>query len=418
MLDALVITLREGVEAALIIGITVAYLAKIGRPELRKTVYAGLVSAFVASIAIAVALSKTNFNPDLFEGWIMLVASFFVVSMVVFMAKASKSLKGNIEKRVGGFASTGSKFGIFAFVFLMVLREGVETVLILSAVSLTTSELFGFLGTLIGVALSILFGVMFVRGSVRINLGKFFKVTTVILIFVAIQLAISGLHELSENGVLPSTKREMSLIGPIVRNDIFFFITMLALAAMMVLFESRRRGPAPVSELESKAEQRKAAWTARRERLWTTSVYVSSFIFIILVTAQFIYAKSTTALSPARDVTFQNGKATIQVDDMQTGELRRYETQLHGQNVRFLIYKKPNDKITTIMDACSICGSVGFYNNGAQGITCKNCNAPINPQTVGEGGGCNPIPLVADISGNSVTITELELSNSASKIKE
>jgi len=181
----------------------------------------------------------------------------------------------------------------------MVLREGVETVLILSAVELTTSQLFAFLGTLIGVALSILFGVMFVRGSVRINLGKFFKVTTVILIFVACQLAISGLHELSESGVLPSSKRQMAIIGPIVRNDVFFFVTMLALAAMMVLFESRRRGPAPSPSFESKAEQRKAEWSARRERWWTTSVYVSSFVFIILVTAQFIYAKSTTALSPS-----------------------------------------------------------------------------------------------------------------------
>jgi FTR1 family protein len=418
MLEALVITLREGVEAALIIGITLAYLAKIGRSELNRTVYAGLISAFVASIGIAVALSKTNYNPDLFEGWIMLVAAFFVVSMVVFMARAAKSLKGDIEKKVGGFASAGSKFGIFAFVFLMVLREGVETVLILSAVELTTSQLFAFLGTLIGVALSILFGVMFVRGSVRINLGKFFKVTTVILIFVACQLAISGLHELSENGVLPSSKRQMAIIGPIVRNDVFFFVTMLALAAMMVLFESRRRGPMPSPAFESRAEQRKAEWSTRRERLWTTSVYVSSFVFIILVTAQFIYAKSTTALSPANDVVFTNGSATIQVADMQPGELRRYAAQLHGQPVRFLIYKKPNGKIATVMDACSICGSVGFYNNGSQGITCKNCNAPINPQTVGEGGGCNPIPLVADVNGNTVTVTELELSNGASKIKE
>jgi FTR1 family protein len=418
MLQALVITLREGVEAALIIGITLAYLTKIGRPELRKTVYSGLVGAFFASVAIAVVLAKTNFNPDLFEGWIMLVAAFFVVSMVIFMAQAAKSLKGDIEKKVGGFASTGSRFGLFAFVFLMVLREGVETVLILSAVTFTTSELLGFMGTLIGIGLSILFGVMFVRGSVRINLGKFFKVTTVILIFVAFQLAISGLHELSENGVLPSSKRQMAIIGPIVRNDIFFFVTMLALAALMVLFESRRRGPVSVVPTLSKAEQRKAEWSARRERLWTTSVYVSSFIFIFLVTAEFIYAKSTTSLSPASDVSFSDGKATISVADMQSGELRRYAAQLQGDPVRFLIYKKPDGKVVTVMDACAICGSVGFYNNGAQGITCKNCNAPINSQTVGEGGGCNPIPLVSDINGNSVTVTELNLETGAGQIKE
>jgi uncharacterized membrane protein len=168
----------------------------------------------------------------------------------------------------------------------------------------------------------------------------------------------------------------------------------------------------------SKAEQRKAEWSARRERLWTTSVYVSSFIFIFLVTAEFIYAKSTTSLSPASDVSFSNGKATISVADMQSGELRRYAAQLQGHPVRFLIYKKPDGKVVTVMDACAICGSVGFYNNGAQGITCKNCNAPINSQTVGEGGGCNPIPLVSDINGNSVTVTELNLETGAGQIKE
>src|SRR5205085_1458520 len=87
----------------------------------------------------------------------------------------------------------------------------------------------------------VLFGVMFVKGSVRINLQKFFRVTTAILFFVALQLIISGLHELSETGVLPSSKREMALIGPIVRNDMFFFVTIVALAALMILFEAKRR---------------------------------------------------------------------------------------------------------------------------------------------------------------------------------
>lgn len=417
MLEALVITLREGVEAALIVGITLAYLNKTDRPQLRKTVYAGLISAFVASIAAAVAITKTSFNPDLFEGWIMLVAAFFVVTMVWFMAHAAKSMKGDIERRVGGLADNGSRIGLFLFIFLMVLREGVETVLILSAVSLTTSELLSFMGTLVGVLLSILFGVMFVRGSVRINLGKFFKITTVILIFVAVQLLISGLHELSETGIIPSSKRQMAIIGPIVRNDIFFFITMLALTALMVLFESKRRSPL-ADVTASAADKRKQEWSARKERFWTTSVYVSSFVFIMLVTAQFIYAKSNTSLSVATDVTFTDGKATVAVADMQPGELRRYSTTVSGKPVRFLIYKRPNGKIVTVMDACSICGSVGFYNNGAQGITCKNCNAPVNPQTVGEGGGCNPIPLVSKIDGSTVTISQVDIAQSAGQVKE
>ena len=138
---------------------------------------------------------------------------------------------------------------MFLFVFLMVMREGAETVLILSAVTLNSTELVSFIGTLLGVMAAVAFGVMFVKGSVRINLQKFFRVTTVILWFVAAQLVISGLHELSENGVLPSSKQEMALIGPIVRNDVFFFITIFALAALMVLFEvkSRQAMPEPAS---------------------------------------------------------------------------------------------------------------------------------------------------------------------------
>src|SRR5258706_1912249 len=418
MLQAFIITLREGVEAALIIGITVAYLAKIGRSDLRKTVYAALIAAFIASIGVAIGISTAHFNPDIFEGAVMLVAAVFVVTMVWFMSRAARTLKGNIERRVGGLASGGSAVGLFLFVFLMVLREGVETVLVLSAVSLTSSELFSFLGTLAGVALSIVFGVMFVKGSVRIDLRRFFKVTTWILIFVAIQLTISGLHELSENGVLPSTKQEMALIGPIVRNDVFFFVTMLALAAMMILFEAKRRSPAPVVATDSKAEQRRAVWSARRQPLWMSAVYITSFVFIVLGTAEFIYAKGTTSLAPATEVTFNHGQAVISAADMQEGDLRRYSAVLEGKPIRFLIYKKPGGKIATVMDACAICGSVGFYNHGAQGITCKNCNEPFNAQTLGEDMGCDPIPLVSFVNGNTVTVTQADFNNGAAQVHD
>src|SRR5690349_8766371 len=193
MLETFIITLREGVEAALIVGITLAYLAKIGRPELRKSVYTALAAAFVGSIGVAILISRTHYNQDIFEGWVMLVAAVFVVTMIVFMMRTGRKLKGEIEGKVGSLAANSSRLGLFLFVFLMVLREGVETVLILSAVSLNSTGLMSFLGTLIGVALAVLFGVTFVKGSVRINLRKFFRITSVILIFVGVQLVVSGL---------------------------------------------------------------------------------------------------------------------------------------------------------------------------------------------------------------------------------
>jgi high-affinity iron transporter len=410
MLQAFIITLREGVEAALIVGITLAYLAKIGRNDLRKAVYAALGAAFVGSIGVAVVISRLNWNEDVFEGWIMLAAAFFVITMVIFMMKTGRKLKGQIEGKVGLLAGLGQEndawIGLFFFVFLMVLREGAETVLILSAVSLNSTELMSFLGTLLGVLAAIAFGVMFVKGSVRINLQKFFRVTTAILFLVALQLVVAGLHELSESGVIASSKREMAIIGPIVRNDLFFLVTILALAALMVLFDAKRRQPVP--ESASAAERRMAAWTARKERLWMASVYGFSFVFIALITAEFIYAKSVSALSPATEVSFISGQVKIPLAQVSDGDLHRFQAQENGTPIRFWLYQKPDGKVATVFDACQICGAVGFYKS-ANGVVCKNCAAPINPQSVGTAGGCNPIPLKATQTADSVIIQEADI---------
>jgi FTR1 family protein len=409
MFQALVVTLREGVEAALIVGIALVYLAKIGRPELRRTVYAALVAALLGSVAGAVVLSYLPINQDKVEGWVMLAAAVLVVGMILFMMRTARTLKGEIETKVGSLAGAGSKWGLFAFIFLMVFREGVETVVILSGVTLNSSELMSFLGTLLGVALAVVFGVMFVKGSVRIDLRKFFRLTTVILFFVAAQLVVSGLHELSESGVLPSSKREMAMLGPLVSNGFFFPVTMLALVALMVLLEYGRRGPRAAPQAVSKAEERRQQWTARRERLWANLVVASAFVFIVMVTAEFVYTRSVAALSPATEISFdKDGHAAIAVKDLPQGELRRYSVDVKGVPVRFLLYRKPDGNVESVFDACQICGGVGFYRD-SKGIVCKNCSAPINPQSVGQAGGCNPIPLPSTRDGDAVVISITDL---------
>jgi FTR1 family protein len=404
MLQAFVITLREGVEASLIVGIVFAYLNKIGRVDLKRTVMQAVGAAGLCSLLVAVVLARTQFNQDIFEGVVMLVAAFFVISMIWFMQRTAKAMKGKIESKVSALATSSSRGGLFLFVFLMVLREGVETVLILSAVSLNSSELASFFGTLLGVTLAVVFGVLFVKGSVRIDIQRFFRVTAVILYFVAFQLIVSGLHELSENGILPSSKLEMRVIGPIVRNDLFFFVTILALAGLMVLFEYRKRmSQSVVPANANAAEARKAASVARRERLWMAAVYTCSFVFIFLVTAQFIYAMSSTALSPAVPVTLTGSQVTVPVAQVQDDNLHRYVVHVGNTNVRFLLYRKPDGKIVTVADACQICGPVGFYKSGNM-IVCKLCASPVNAQSVGQPGGCNPIPLASTTAGGYVIV--------------
>lgn len=417
MFQALVVTLREGVEAALIVGITLAYLAKIGRPELRRIVYAALIAAFVASVAAGVTLTYLPINQDKLEGWIELVAAVLVIGMIIFMMRTARKLKGEIESKVGLLAGSGSRGGLFAFVFLMVFREGAETVGILAGVSLNTSELMSALGTLLGVALAVVFGVMFVKGSVRIDLRKFFRVTTVILLFVAAQLVVSGFHELSESGVIPSSKQEMALIGPIVRNDYFFPVTMLALVTLMVLLEYRRRQPVP-AVVASKAEERKREWTARRERFWGILVCVTAFIFMVGITAEFVYAETPPSAPQATIVTAnKDGHVVISTQGLAEGELNFYSFDVHGTPVRFLLYRKPDGKVASVFDACQICGAVGFY-KGTSGLICKNCAAPINPQSVGQPGGCNPVPLRSDLQGDSVVINVTDLAAEAGQFSK
>ncbi len=419
MLQAFIITLREGVEASLIVGIVFAYLSKIGRHELKRTVFWALGSAVMASVAVAVVVAKLNFNSDIIEGWVMLAAAAFVVSMIWFMHKTARSMKGEIEAKIAQYTGGDrgvSKLGLFFFVFLLVLREGVETVLILSAVTLNSTELLSFTGTLLGIAVAVIFGVLFIRGSVKINLQRFFRVTTVILYFVTFQLLISGLHELSENGVLPSSTAEMRFIGPIVRNDLFFFVTMLALAGLMMLLEYKRRAP-QLSPAETAAltpsAKRKAAWSARREKLWMNAVVGTSFLFIFLSTAEFIYAKSSTALSPTTAVTLVGSQVTVPTADVNDDQLHRYGVRVDdgnggGAEVRFLLFKKPNGEIVSVADACQICGPVGFY-MGSQGITCKMCASPLNAGSMGTAGGCNPIPLKSTNAGGQITIQAADL---------
>jgi high-affinity iron transporter len=404
MLQTFVITLREGVEAALVIAIAVAYLRKTGRMDLMPAVYRALISAVIACFLAAWGFTKIGLNDDAYEGWTLLVSAVFVFSMVIWMNRHGAKLKGEIETRLQKDATPGAgSWGVFLFVFLMIFREGVETVLMLyGVVRLDTSSILETLGGLIGIGLAVLFGISFVRGTIRVNLKQFFQMTTVILMVVVVQLAITGLHELSESQILPASSREMAIVGPVVKNDIFFFITILALAAAMMLLEWRKRR-APRTEGLAGAALRKAQWSARRERLWMSASVAASCVFILLITAEFIYARQSTSLSPSEVVALDNGAVRIPVASVSDGILHRYELQDDGTSVRFIVIEKPDHTLATAFDACQICGTQGYYQKGPE-VICRNCGSEIVIATIGTPGGCNPIPLKSHVDGATLVI--------------
>ncbi len=412
MFQALIVLLREGVEAALVIGIAVAYLRKTGRDSHIRSVYLALAAAVAGSLALGYAFARLQWNQEKFEGWIMLAAAAMVITLAAWLRRAGAHVRDKIEAGLTRLQDAkSSPFAVFTFVFLLVLREGVETVLMLSATSLSSEGVATVAGAATGLALAIVFGVLFVRGSLRINLRLFFRTTTVILMFVAGQLIVSGLHELSEQGVLPSSKTEMALIGPIVRNDVFFFVAMMALAGMMVLMDWRSRPAAMAAAAAvggNSAERRKASWQARRERTWMASVCISTAVFMVVVTAEFIYAKSQTSLSASTVVEAQDGIIRIPLSEIAGGKLHRFS---FGK-VRFIIIERPGMEPGVALDACEICGDVGYYQRGPS-VFCKNCSAAMFIPSIGVAGGCNPIPFAHRVENGQVLIEANELQKQA-----
>ncbi len=278
MLSALLLALREGVEAALVVGIVLVYLNRTGRRALTSYVWGGVILAVFASFAAAVLLDRWKVSEDGFEGLLMLVASALVISMIVWMNRVARHLKKHIEERVEAYAQKSTRAGswaIGAFVFMMVVREGAELVLVLRAVELSSAGVQVWIGTAIGIAIAVAVGLFFFQGTLRIPLQRFFKATSAILMVVAFQLALTGVHELSEAMWIPSSKLEMSTIGPIVRNEVFFFVLILGAAALVVLREwfSAKQ---PVADVAANpAARRMREYEFRRQRRWSFAAAIS-----------------------------------------------------------------------------------------------------------------------------------------------
>lgn len=418
MLSALLVALREGVEAALVVGIVLVYLNRTGRRALASYVWGGVILACGSSIGTAVLLQRWRVSEDGFEGLLMLVASALVVTMIVWMNRVARSLKKHIEERVETYAQQSTRaagWGIGAFVFMMVLREGAELVLILRAVELSSEGIEVWIGTGLGIAIAIAVGLFFFQGTLRIPLHRFFAATSAILMVVAFQLALTGVHELSEAMWLPSSKQEMATIGPIVRNEVFFFVVILGAAAMVVLrewFGARR--PA-TEETNNPAERRMREWEFRRQRRWSFAAAILCLLVVLTLAGEFVYARTTAAPVPAVRLVARDNQVRIPISELTDSSLHFYTAETNGTVIRFLVIHKINGDYGTALDACQICGGAGFRQQG-QNVICRNCAASIYIPSIGESGGCNPIAVKSRVEGGEVVMDLSALAEAASKI--
>ncbi len=456
MVEALIVTLREGIEVALVVGIIAAFLRREAAGRYLGAVWAGIVTAIAASLAGGVALRRLTVDEDVLEGFLYLIAALVVGSMLVWMWRHSKALSGEMKGQLARILTrrraTSIASGIFLFTFLMVFREGMETVLFLSALSLTSGGLQTLLGVMIGLTAAFAFGVMFVRGSVRIDLGRFFKITGIALGIFVVQLLVDGYHELPEAGWLPANQTTMATIGPLAKNEFFFIAAVVVLPILMLLIPSRRAaaaaggpvaaaGPAGDGGLPGSAGRPAGGAAARLERASMqrqarARILAGSLGVAILAALGlgFVYSRPPAALSPARTLAIgADGTVRVPIAEFQGTALRRFQVTLPaglaaaggvppagsgaaaaaGGTVRFIAVplddpRKPGTQIATAFDACEICGPKGYYQDGPN-IACLHCGSTIYPPSIGQHGGCNPVPLTARRQGDQLVLAAHDL---------
>ena len=420
MLSALLIALREGVEASLVVGIVLVYLSRTGRGRLARFAWYGVAAAAALSLGVTVALERRRISEDGFEGLMLLIAAVFVVTMIVWMNRVARHLKKEIESKVETYAEKAGKaagWGIFLFVFLMVLREGAELALILRAVELSSEGLQTWIGTIVGIAGAVAVGLFFFKGTLRVPLHRFFAATSVILMLVSFQLALTGLHELSEARWLPSSKTEMAILGPIVRNELFFFVFIFGAAALLVLREwQSAKQDKNTRETMNDAEMRLLESQNRRQRRWMMAAAIASLTVILVLTADFIYARANSAPPSARTINAVGDIVRVPVSEVQDGSMHLFSVSAGGQSLRFMIIRKPNGW-GVALDACRICGAEGYRQDG-QNVICRHCASAIYIPSIGDQGGCNPIGVPSHLDGGDLVIDISSLTQAAKEIPQ
>ncbi len=273
MLSTFIIALREGLEAALIVGILVAYLVKTGRKALLAPLWAGVGLAVLVSLATGafLTITSTELSPrgeEFFAGTTSFLAVGFVTWMVFWMKRTARHLKGQLEGQLSTAVLAGP-FALAAAAFFAVVREGLETSLFIYAnfktVSSTPSAT---VGLLLGLGLAITLGYLIYRSSIKINLSKFFNYTGIALVVVAAGVLSYGIHEYQELGWLPgadffvwdvtSVIAKESLLGGILAGTIGFDTTTSLLqfvfwAAYLGIVLALYLKPAPVKSVAAKA---------------------------------------------------------------------------------------------------------------------------------------------------------------------
>jgi len=252
--QAFTILLREGVESFIVVAIIVTYLMKTGRGSLLPAAWSGIATALLASAVGTWLLSRFG-ESSLQEGVVCLIAAALTGTMVVWMWKTGKNLRRDIENQLEEASQRHDKspsfwaaVGVFTAAFVLIAREGAEAGLLIVSLVRTTNQSSALIGALLGLALSIGLGTLWIQNSRKMNLKAFFQVTGLFLLVFVAQLTLAGVHELSEAGVIPFAEQIHVATEPWVEQGVvakWITLIMVLIPGGWLLYSSIRSAMVP-----------------------------------------------------------------------------------------------------------------------------------------------------------------------------
>ncbi len=203
------LALREGLEAVLVVVIILLYLKKTNQKIYYKYVYLGIILATIASVIFAIIFSIafggfTGILEQIFEGTTFIISGIFILTLVLWVSKEGPKMRENLEGKVDESIKAQKVFSISITTFIIIIREGIELILLTTGAASIGSlnQVNVILGSIIGLAISILIGILIFYGIKSINLRTFFKITNIMLILFAAGLITYGIHEFIEAGII------------------------------------------------------------------------------------------------------------------------------------------------------------------------------------------------------------------------
>jgi high-affinity iron transporter len=260
MWQGFTIALREGIEAFLIVALTLAYLKRTGRPGLARAVYTAVAVSAVTCAGAGLLFAKAA-NQSLWEGVLALVAAALVGSLLLYMKRVSKRLKSDIETRLEARAAAGAGrafWGVFAFTLLMITREGMETALLIATAFFQLKSAAVVTGLVLGLAAAAAIGFAWTRLGKSVDVRAILNVSAIFLAIFLVQLVLYGVHELAEARLFPSSQAihdATEILGPdgVIGHLLAYALAVIPSVWLVRLWWKRRHGAPGAASVKTHA---------------------------------------------------------------------------------------------------------------------------------------------------------------------